>query len=56
MKKIIALMISLLLCFSMVFVSCGDEDESSSSESSNVEQPGNLPEENTEGDNIINFN
>ncbi len=56
MKKIIALMLSLLMCFAML-VSCGP-DEEDPSESSSSELPGadELPSENTDADNIINFN
>lgn len=57
MKKILALMLSLLMCFAML-VSCGpDEEESSSSEESSSELPseGELPEEKTDADNIVKF-
>lgn len=58
MKKIIALMLSLLLCLGML-IACGpdDGDESSeSSESSSSELPGELPSEKTDVDNVVEFN
>lgn len=60
MKKIIALMLSLLLCLGML-IACGpdDGDGSSSSgdgESSSSELPGELPSEKTDVDNVVEFN
>ena len=56
MKKFIALMLSLLMCFAMVFVSCKDNgDESSSSEETPSAEVSGLPTENTSGDNVIEF-
>ena len=66
MKRIIALLLALILCFAML-VSCGDDGESSSSEGgeSQSEQGGEtvdlgdvgeLPNDpNVEGDNIVEF-
>lgn len=57
MKKIIALMLSLLLCLGML-IACGpdDGDESSSSEEPSSELPGELPSEKTDVDNAVEFN
>lgn len=58
MKKLIALMLALVMCFAML-VSCGDDDESSSSEApseSQSESIGELPSENLDGDNEVSFN
>ena len=58
MKKIIALMLSLLLCLGML-IACGPDDgddSSSSSESSSSERPGELPSEKTDVDNVVEFN
>lgn len=57
MKKIIALMLSLLLCLGML-IACGpdEEDPSSSSSSSSQETPSELPEEKTDVDNVVEFN
>jgi hypothetical protein len=58
MKKIIALMLSLLLCLGML-IACGPDDgdgsSSSSSESSSSELPGDLPSDKTDVDNIVDF-
>ncbi len=66
MKRIIALLLALILCFAML-ISCGDDDESSSSEGgeSQSEQGGEtvdlgdvgeLPNDSYEpGDNIVEF-
>lgn len=56
MKKIIALMLSLLLCLGML-IACGpDEEDPSSSSSSSQETPSELPEEKTDVDNVVEFN
>ena len=67
MKRIIALLLALILCFAML-VSCGDDEESSSSSSGesqseqgggqvDLEGIGDLPNDsNVEGDNIVEFN
>ncbi len=67
MKRIIALLLALVLCFAML-VSCGDDEESSSSSSESqseqggggivdLEGIGDLPNDsNVEGDNIVEFN
>lgn len=56
MKKLLALMLALIACFTML-VSCGDDTESSSSESESesVAAPEGLPEENLDVDNEIEF-
>ena len=57
MKKIIALMLSLLLCLGML-VACGpdDGDGSSSSSSSEESSSTDLPSEKTDVDNVVSFN
>ena len=57
MKKIIALMLSLLLCLGML-VACGPDngDGSSSSSSSEESSSADLPSEKTDVDNVVSFN
>ena len=57
MKKIIALMLSLLLCLGML-VACGPDngDGSSSSSSSEESSSVDLPSEKTDVDNVVSFN
>lgn len=57
MKKIIALMLSLLMCFAML-VSCGPDEEDPTEDPSSSTEPGQseLPSEDTDADNIVNFN
>ena len=56
MKKIIALMLSLLLCLGML-IACGpDEEDPSSSSSSSQETPSELPSDNMiDVDNVVDF-
>lgn len=57
MKKIIALMLSLLLCLGML-VACGPDDGDGSSSSSSSEESSSvdLPSEKTDVDNVVSFN
>lgn len=56
MKKLLALMLALIACFTML-VSCGPDEESSSSseESSVAGGEGNLPEEDISNDFEVEF-
>lgn len=56
MKKIIALMLSLLLCLGML-IACGPDDGDGSSSSSSEEYSSTeLPSEKTDVDNVVSFN